>query len=305
MRSLARYILTGPVQATVVVFGFALLSFPFPVLVIFSGGALALVALHLGLKQGVKILAISTVLVVITAYLVFRSYSTGPLISWLSVLVLVGVYLKTASLSTTLQIFVVFGLIATLLAAVFVPDLQAYWLQQLERLFGVIENDSKFDDMLGNSQISSERIKKFLPLIASVMTGGLISLYLLTTTLTFFLGRWWHGLQENIKAFRDEFITIKLGRVLMSLTILFVIVALVAKYSIFWQLAFVCLSMFILQGMAVAHAIIGQLSSSVLWFVILYGLLFLAAPQMGVALSTLGVLDSIIDFRRRFVKQIT
>ena len=197
------------------------------------------------------------------------------------------------------------ALIATLFAAVFIPELPGYWLNQLEKLFAAIKKDPTFNEMLANPQFGGDRIKKFLPIIDSIMTVALISLYMLTTTLTFFLGRWWQGLQDNFKAFREEFISIKLGKVLAGLAILFMVISLIAKYPIFWQLSFVCLSMFILQGMAIAHAMIGQLSSAVLWFAIFYGLLFLAAPQMGVALSTLGIIDSFVDFRGRLVKNKT
>ena len=77
MRSLARYILTGPFQATMVVFGFALLSVQFTLLIILSGGALALITLQLGLKQSVSILVIC-MLLALSTLLVFGSIAMGP-----------------------------------------------------------------------------------------------------------------------------------------------------------------------------------------------------------------------------------
>ena len=71
MRSLVRYILTGRFQAITVVFGLAVLSYPFPFLLIFSGGALALITLQLGLKQGVSVLVICVLLIVASTFLVF------------------------------------------------------------------------------------------------------------------------------------------------------------------------------------------------------------------------------------------
>ena len=302
MRSLARFILTGPLQAIMVVFGFALLSYPFPFLIIFSGGALALITLQMGLKQGVKILLISIVFVMVSSYFVLGGIAVVPLVAWCSVVILAFIYRNSQSLTLTLQLLTVFGVVITMLIAMMVPDVQTPWLNYLQSLYDAIVKDPSFNTMLQNTELSTEKVQQYLPLVASVMTGGLVSLYLLTMSLALFLGRWWHGLQDNIQAFRKEFISLRLGKVLAIFAVLFAIGALVAKYAILWQLAIVCLSMFSLQGMAIVHAIIGQLSNSMLGFVAVYGLLFIAAPQMIMALSALGVLDAFVNFRARFAK---
>ncbi len=302
MRSLARFISSGPFQAIAVVYGFALLSFPFPFLIIFSGGALALITLQAGIKQGITVLLGCLLLITVSTFFVLGSVTTGPLIAWLSVVILAMVYRNSQSLNLTIQLLTIFGVIVTVLIAIIVPDIQTHWLNYLQSLIDAVEKDPQFQEMLKNSKLNTDSVKQYLPAIASVITGGLVSLYLLTMSLTLFLGRWWQSLQGNIQAFRNEFITLRLGKVLAGLTILFVIAALVVKHAIFWQLAIVCLSMFSLPGMAIVHAIIGQLSSSVFGFVVVYGLLFIAAPQMIMALSTLGVMDTFINFRKRFVK---
>lgn len=302
MRSLARFILSGPFQAIAVVYAFALLSFPFPFLIIFSGGALALITLQEGIRQGIKVLLGCLLLITVSTFFVFGSVTTGPLIAWLPVVILALVYRNTQSLNLTLQLLTIFGVIVTVLIAIMFPDIQTHWLNYLQSLIDAVKKDPQFQEMFQNSKLNTDIVKQYLPIIASVMTGGLVSLFMLTMSLTLFLGRWWQSLQGYIVAFRKEFITIRLGKVLAGFTMLFVIAALVVKHAMFWQLAIVCLSMYSLQGMAIVHAIIGQLSSSMLGFVVVYGLLFIAAPQMIMALSTLGVLDTLINFRERFVK---
>ena len=212
------------------------------------------------------------------------------------------VYRNTKSLNLTLQLSVIFGMIVIVLIALLIPDLQTHWLNYLQGMFETIEKDPALAAMLENARLTKERVQQFLPVIASIMTGGLVSLYLQTICATLFLGRWWQGLQENIQPFREEFVAIRLGKVIAALAILFVVAALVVKYAIFWQLALVCLSMFSIQGLAIAHALVGQMSKPIFGFVVVYGLLFLAAPQMVVALSAFGVMDSFINFRVRFAK---
>ena len=302
MRALARFILSGPIQAVAVVSGFAVLSLPFPFLIIFSGAALVLVTLQLGLLQSVKVMLISTILISISAYLLIGNISIGPLYAWLSVVVVAAVYRNTQSLNLTLQLLTVLGLCSLLLIALAFPNIQNYWQNFLQNAFKVIEQDPTFEGMWQSAKLSPQHLEKYLPFIASIMTGVLISLYILTTAITLFLGRQWQGFQENIHSFRKDFIALHLGKVLAMLAIGFMLAALLFKYAILWQLALVCLSIFSIQGMAIVHAFLGQFSNSIIGIVLVYGLLFIAAPQMIITLSTLGVVDTFFNFRKRFVK---
>ena len=303
MRSLARFILSGPMQAVAVVFGFAVLSLPFPFLIIFSGAALALVTLQLGLFQSVKVMLISAVLITVSTYFLLKGLSIGPLYAWLSVIVVAAVYRSTQSISLCLQLLTVLGIFSVLLLAVIFPDMQTQWQNYMQSAFKVIEKDPTFQGMWQSDKLNPERLEKYLPFIASLMTGVLVSLFILATSITVFLGRQWQGFQENIRSFREEFVAIRLGKVLAGLAVAFLMAALMLKYAILWQLALVCLSIFSIQGMAIVHAFFGQFSNSIFGFMVVYGLLFIAAPQMILALSTLGVVDAFFDFRKRLLKQ--
>lgn len=301
MRSLARFILAGPFQAVTVVFGFALLSFPFPFLIILSGGALALITLKIGVRQAVKVLLICAALVAASTFLLFGNVTAGPLIVWGSIVVFAYVYHYFQSLSAALQALTVFGMVITVLAMVLYPDLQADWLHYLKILLAAIEQGPSFH-MLQNSNLNLERAEQYLPGVASLMTGMVVGVYLLTISVTLFLGSWWHSLVDNVHTFREQFVRLNLGPALAALTLVLAGAAWIVKTAIFWQLAIICLSMFFLQGLGLAHAVIGQLSKSVLGFVAVYGLLVIAAPQMVLILASTGVLDGFVNFRKRFVK---
>ncbi len=302
MRALARFILSGPMQAIVVVYSFALLSLAFPFLVIFSGAALALVTLQLGLLQSVKVMLISFALYVGSTYYMLGAVSIGPFYAWLSVMLTAAVYRSAQSMNVSLQVLTVFGLGSVILVSIVFPDMQNYWQSFLQRAFKVIEQDPVFESFRQSAALNPARLEKFLPIMASIMTGMLVSLFLLTTAVTLFLARQWQGFQENIRSFREEFIALRLGKVLAILAIGLFMTALMLKYAIFWQLALVCLSIFSIQGMSIVHAFFGQFSNSIIGFVMVYGLLFIAAPQMVMTLSTLGVVDTFFNFRKRFIK---
>ncbi len=302
MRALARFILSGPMQAVSVVFGFAVLSLVFPFMIIFSGAALALVTMQLGLVQSIKVLLISTALIFLGSYFLQGSVSIGPFYAWAAAIIVAAVYRNTQSLSMSLQLLTVLGLLTVLLIAVLFPDMQAYWLNLMQNAFKAIEKDPALLAMLQSDQLSPERLEKYLPIIASVMTGVLVSLFVLSTSITVFLARQWSGYQENTRSFREEFVAISLSKVLAGLAIGLLMAALVFKYAILWQLALVCLSIFSLQGMAIVHAFIGQFTNATIGFILVYGLLFIAAPQMVMTLSTLGLVDSFFEFRKRIIK---
>ena len=225
MRSLARFILSGPMQAVAVVFGFAVLSLPFPFLIIFSGAALALVTLQLGLSQSVKVMLISAVLITVSTYFLLKGLSIGPLYAWLSVIVVAAVYRNTQSIGLSLQLLTVLGLFSVLLLAVIFPDMQTQWQNYMQSAFKVIEKDPAFQGIWQSDKLSPERLEKYLPFIASLMTGILVSLFILVTSITVFLGRQWQGFQENIRSFREEFVAIRLGKVLAGLAVAFLMAA--------------------------------------------------------------------------------
>ncbi len=302
MRALARFILSGPTQAVVVVFGFAVLSLPFPFLIIFSGAALGLVTLQLGFSQSIKVMLISTALIVASTYFLSGNISIGPFYAWLSVILIAVLYRNTQSLSLSLQSLTVLGLCSVLLLAVIFPDLQSKWQSFMQSALKAVEEDPAFKGMWESAKLSPERLEKYLPAIASVMTGMFVSLLTMVTAMTIFMARQWQGFQENIRSFREEFIAIRLGKVLAILTVTFLIAALMLKYAILWQLTLVSLSIFSIQGMAIVHAFFGQYANSIIGFVAVYGLLLIATPQMVVALSALGVIDAFFNFRKRFVK---
>ena len=149
MRSLARFILSGPTQAVVVVFGFAVLSLPFPFLIIFSGAALGLVTLQLGLSQSVKVMLISTALIVASTYFLSGSISIGPFYAWLSVILIAVLYRNTQSLSLSLQSLTVLGFCSVLLLAVIFPDLQSKWQSFMQSALKAVEEDPAFKGNVG------------------------------------------------------------------------------------------------------------------------------------------------------------
>ena len=302
MRSLGYFILAGPFQAVSVVSGFALLSFFFPFLVILSGGALALIALKIGIREALRVLVICVAIVGGISFFLLGGVTAGTLVVWVSVVAVVYLYRHFQSLSIAMQALTVFGAVVTILAALLYPDMQATWLRNLKGLLAVIEQGPSFQIMLQNSALDFDRVRQNLPKVASLMTGMVVAIYLLTVSITLFFAGWWQGLLDDVRTFHKEFVRLDLGLALAAFTVALGAAAWVIKTAIFWQLMIVCLSMFFLQGLGLAHAMIGQLPKPMFGFVAVYGLMLIAAPQVILTLASVGVLDGFVNFRKRFVK---
>ena len=204
-------------------------------------------------------------------------------------------YQHFQSLSIALQALTVFGALLTLLIAVLFPDLQAEWLLYLTNLLEAIKQGPSFQIMMQSANLSLEQAEQYLPGIASLMTGMVVAVYLLTVSVTLSFGGWWNDLLDDAQAFHKEFVRFNLGRTLAIAAALFAVLAFGAKAAVFWQL-------FFLQGLGLAHAVIGAFSKPLLGFVTVYGLLFIVTPQMMLVLASAGVLDGFVDFRKRFMK---
>jgi hypothetical protein len=131
------------------------------------------------------------------------------------------------------------------------------------------------------------------------MTGSLIAAMLLSLALTLLIARWWQALLYNPGGFREEFTHLQLGLPAAVLALALAAGAWLSKASLMIELALVASVMFLLQGMAVAHAVIAKTASPTLWLAGVYGLLVLAMPQMMAALAAMGVIDTFADFRAR------
>ena len=302
MRTLGKFVLTGPFQAVAVISGFALLSFLFPFLIILSGGALALIALEIGIREAIRVLVICVLVVGAIAYFLLGGITTGTLVVWVSVLAAAYLYRNFQSLSVVLQALTVFGVVVTSLAALLFPDLQLTWQNYLRNMLEAVGKTPSLQLMLPNPAIDLDRVQEHLPRVASVMTGVVVAVYLLTVSFTLFLGGWWHGLMANMNTFRKEFASLDLGLVLAAVTAVLGVAAWFMKAPVLWQLTVVCLSMFFLHGLGLAHALIGKLRRPVMGFILVYGLMFFAAPQVVLMLASAGVLDGLVNFRKRFAK---
>jgi len=113
--------------------------------------------------------------------------------------------------------------------------------------------------------------------------------------LCLLLGRWWQAVLYNPGGFREEFHSLRLTRWFAGLVLALVVGSMVTPPGIVSDLASVMGAVFLLQTLAVMHAIAAMRGWHVGWLIGAY----LILPLMLRPAALLGLADSFVDFRAR------
>jgi hypothetical protein len=134
------------------------------------------------------------------------------------------------------------------------------------------------------------------------MNGFLMMLLGLSLVLTILLARWWQSLLYNPGGFRAEFHALLVPKSLaIAVTALAALVfsGTVAKDSIWVDIFLISIMVYLVQGLAVIHGIVGGRGLSKWWLAPVYVGLFFVPPHVILGLVMVGLVDSVVDFRSR------
>lgn len=299
MRFLAAYVAKGPLQAVLVVAVSALLSLILPPLGYLGGAALALVTLRMGWRQGLLLILGAVVATGLLGMVLIGNPLAGLLIGvtfWLPLWGMAVSLRRTASEVRSLLLASLFGVMTVLAFHLGSDDPTQWWHSVLQ-------------DALKNSigQLSEAERSLFLQnlkLIASLMTGGVAAALSASLIGSLFLGRWWQAMLYNPGGFGEEFRVLRLGRTLTAgFMVVLLLFALGVGGLLFQDIFVVLLVPFVVQALAVAHALVRSRGMDGGWLVALYLLLVVANGHMLLLLSFIGAMDNWFDFRRLFAKK--
>jgi hypothetical protein len=295
MRALASFVMAGRSQAVMVVAVMGMLSLLVWPLSLVSSAAVALVTLRHGEREGMLTVALAAAATGVLGLVALGSplpFIGLALMSWVPMWLLGTVLRNTRSLSLTVQAGLVFGVAMIVVYHGLFPDPAAAWLRLLAPL----------KQSLVESQVVDEsEATQVLAGMARWMTGGVAAVFFLQLALSLFLGRWWQSLLYNPGGFREEFHALRASRLLgyLSLGVLGIHFGFGADWSWVRDILVLLLSLYLLHGLAVAHAMVAQAGASPAWLVGLYVLLVIALQYLGSALAATGLADTWMDFRAR------
>ena len=293
MRALAQYVMRGRLQAVSVVAVATVLSLILAPLSYVGAAGAGLVALRRGPQEAGLVLAGAALVAGAIAWLGLGSFV--PVLAvlltlWLPVVGLALLLRATASQGLTLAIAGALGVVAVLLAHLALDSPATWWREVLDTVVvPALERQGMQVEPTALDQVAG----MMTGLVASVMVVGLICSVL--------LARWWQALLYNPGGFAEEFRELRLPRAAAVAALAAFAASLLggAPGALGTELAMLGITVFMFQGLAVAHAVVARLGASAGWLVGVYVLLFLFGPPAAMALGTAGVVDVWMDFRQR------
>lgn len=267
-------------------------------LVYLGGAVVGLVTLRLGALQGLNVMlaggAALGVLGVVSSGLALPMI-VGAWILWLPVWAL-GLLLRASrSLALSLQVAAGCGVVLVGLAYLWLGAPTAWWAPRLKEVLGPVFAAQGLDTA------------SYLPNLARWMTALSVAALILGALLSLLLARAWQAGLYNPGGFAAEFRGLRLGRNFAVASLLLVGLAALPVGAMAQFLADAALSLlviYLLQGLALVHAVVHDRQAHRGWLIGLYVVLLAAAPEVMPLLAVLGWMDAWIDFRARLRRRV-
>jgi hypothetical protein len=303
MRAIAAFVMRGRWQAVLATAGLAVaslvlmpLSWPLGYL---SGGAVGLVTLQQGPREGLLNVVGATLLIGGLGLVLNGQPMLGAsfaLTLWLPMWLLAGILALYRSLSLAMLANLALGM-ALILGAWLVLDDPAVWWQ---RHFSEVVIPAL--EQAGMKLPSETELQPALQATSRLMTGILSASLVLGLAISLLIARWWQAELGRPGAFGEEFRRLRLGSLTAGLAVLLVVgLSFIGgkAAALGANLLLVFMVIFMLQGLALAHAAVHQAGANKAWLIVLYVLLAFSLPWGMLVIAVLGWLDNWLNFRAR------
>ncbi|MDH5517196.1 MAG: hypothetical protein OEY36_05155 [Gammaproteobacteria bacterium] len=290
---LARFILRGPSQAALVMASSALLSIILMPFSWISAAALILVVLHQDKEAAFKVTAIAALAVLVMSWVIFGApvLAAGYLLFlWLPAGLIAYVLRQSVSLTLSLQLLTVLGLLIVTGLYLLFPSMGETWREAFEQILKPALEQS-------GTRVDPQKLENLLQLFSHAVIGLLSIVVIFNILIGLLIARWWQAGLFNPGGLAREFNELRLGKVFASAALLFLVANTFVDND--WVLGsmLVMLTMTLVQGTAIMHGVIAKKQLSRGWMFGFY-ILLLLIPQVTVILAVLGLLDAWVDVRK-------
>ena len=302
MRRILRFAMRGRVNAVCVSTLALLLSLVFLPASGITAGMIGLVALRHGPSEGAFLLASTFALGAVLSNFLVQSISIVTLIGAslaLPAFLLSIVLRSSASQGTTLAASGALGALAFCAIDLFTGDPIAWWRDVLAGILML-----GLDDAPVREQIEPALLVALDRLIDQIAYASYFSVWsMIFAMAAVLLARWWHALLDNPGGFGQEFRSLRMDRRIAYLTVALGMLALFdgvwgdGLMAVLFRLA---LTLYVVQGLAVAHSWVAWRKASRAWLVAIYVLLVMPLPIGALTLAIAGFSDVWLDYRARW-----
>jgi hypothetical protein len=301
VKALAGFIVRGRSQAILVASLGGIVAFlapPFSSFAHYIGAAVvALVTLYVSAQQGLVVLALATVVTVLfyqLAGLPAVAVAVTVLLLWMPCWLISVVLRSTVNLSAAMLAGAGLGVLVLLLVYGIYGDPGPWWLERMQLLLMELQEAEVLTGELPAADV--------LQALSSLMTGIVLASLLLGAICSVILARWWQALLVNPGGLQAEFTRLRLGQAAGLLTLFVMIGSRLAAEPLSGlaaQAAMLLLVPYLFAGLAVLHALVAAGGRGRGWLVAVY-IMLLILPQATLVVAGGGLLDTWLDFRRRF-----
>jgi hypothetical protein len=211
--------------------------------------------------------------------------------------------MRGGSLNFAFQVATLAALLLLVVVHLVLADPPGVWRPFLERLAAELDRVAAMMSNVGSGRRPQEA--SLIEASAARMWGVVTWLLLLNTMVAGFIGLYWSGKLDGVARLGPAFRTLKAGRTLALLSIVVTALALVFRWNLPADAAWVFLGAFVLQGLSVLHAARDALGLSTAWLAATYVLLFLPLTTLFVqgALAVFGFVDNWLPLGVRFPRR--
>lgn len=298
MKALAAYIMKGRAQAIAVAAGFAVVSLIFPLLGLLSGAAVGLITLRSGPAAGLLLTVATTVLVSAIALLTGTPLLLPTIVSIIVLLLLVwlacSILRYTRSLPQSITAVSIAGMLFVAVFHLSVGDPAVWWQSHFDEFFA-----QATESMMMDQQVV---FKQNLETWSEIMTGFVTMAFLLNVIFSLFVARAWQAMLYNPGGFQQEFHGLQFGKKVAIFALVVATLALIPENIIGYiskDLLMLVMMIYVLQGVAIVHALVALKGLHWAWLIGLYLLVFLMSQLVAIT----GYIDTWLDFRKRASKQ--
>ena len=297
IRQIPAFSLRGDPQLALVSLLTLALAWVFPPFGWVSGALIALALLRRGSWAAVKGMLLAAFLFAAVLTL-FLGQNLGaslllPLLYWLPPLLPAWVLRRSVNLSAALlSSALLWILVITLFHAL--SDPAALWRDLVDVQVAAAEEL--------NPDLEAVDLRALLHSYSDYIAGGLASVFFLFSLVSLMLARAWQSKLFNPGGFRQEYLGLSFGRIPAAAAALVLALSLLLAASLWGNIAFLVVFLFMVQGAAVFHALASArgLGNGMILFI--YALLLAAIflPLILWAYAIVGLADNVLNFRTRF-----
>lgn len=254
---------------------------------------IGLITLQQGMRSGAYIIAWAILPAVAMLYLGQTFIFVNVLIlHYLLIWIFSGIFRRTQDWGFILQIAASLGILAVCGVHLYNPDIQQWWLIQFNAFLKEIAANNSFG-------INIKFLQAYADYITTMATGVMTLMVLISNLMNLLLARWWQLSLKGSKSLKQECYQVRVHFVTV-IGLILIFAGLLIDSKLFIDLLPLALMPFIISGWSFFHAYLAGKKRATVWLIIFYSLFILLSPYVLTFLSVLGVVDSLVNMRKRW-----